>query len=141
MLAMSKENNTVEVNNAEKFIEILKNGSGYDKSRAAWALGVLRDERAVEPLIEFIETAEEELIMLDGIEALGKLGDIQALPALVDLLDFAEEQIQQESIQAIKKIFDHNKMGILKRIFDFQDMRAIKIRLYKIIEDEDLEQS
>ncbi len=70
---------------------------------AVKALGLLADERAVEPLIAMVADRDAEIRSATAV-ALGKLGDYRAVESLIELLADADEQVTEDAWQALKAI-------------------------------------
>ena len=69
----------------EKLIVALGHPEKETAIRAAWILGNLRDERAVEPLISFVGTTQDVYIACAAVKALGKLGTWRAYQFLEEV--------------------------------------------------------
>ena len=68
----------------EPLIEILRDGSWWERLCAASALGYVGDPRAVEPLIEAMRHGEVVSLRETAQEALGRIDDQRAKRALSD---------------------------------------------------------
>jgi HEAT repeat protein len=87
----------------EQLIKALKD---KDIRRATiWELEKIGDEKAVKPLIEFLDEDKENLILCDAVRALGEIGDERAVEPLIKKLkkgfDFS---FQMEAVEALGKI-------------------------------------
>jgi HEAT repeat protein len=71
-----------------ELIDALKPESGKWNDRAAWALGEIGDNRAVQPLIAIIRSNPPNPMMEYAITALGKLGNEEAVQPLVKLIEY-----------------------------------------------------
>lgn len=97
-------------------LESLKAGSGDARRLAAEALGELRDKRAVEPLIEVMQTDDVYAVRTAAATALGQLKDSRAVWILVGTLQMRDEtapdrqaaleQLRQATQLALRKIGD-----------------------------------
>lgn len=97
-------------------IDVLKSGSGTARQLAASALGELRDKRAVEPLIEIMQTDDVYAVRTAAATALGQLKDSRAVWVLVGTLQMRDEttpdrqaaleQLRQATHLALRKIGD-----------------------------------
>ena len=97
-------------------IELLKSESCQVRSHAAEALGIIGDNRAVDPLIEFLRKPyKDESISYyffpgggrgSAITALQKLRDRRTLPALIEALDDLSRDLRRYAAQAIYEIGD-----------------------------------
>lgn len=73
------------------------------RGRAALMLGMLGDQRAVEPLIKALEAPGYQT-PLYAAEALGKLGDVRAIPALVRLLNSDHDKFRDTALEALRRL-------------------------------------
>lgn len=91
-----------------EIISALKNADVQVQRRAAGALGLLGDRRAVEPLIEALKNPDEG-VRAEAAWALGKIADAKAVGPLTDVLKNKNEtpQVRREAIEAL---------GILKDV-------------------------
>lgn len=88
----------------EPLIEVMNyEGIGYDRGRAAGALGFIGDKKAVEPLIKLLKEENIDLLC-NTIEALGKLGDSRAIEPLTELLDHENKYVKSAAKKAIRNI-------------------------------------
>ena len=80
--------------------------------RIAWILGRLRDERAVEPLINLLETTKDVYIACAAVKALGQLNTLRTRQYLSDIAvthpaamvrDEAGEALSQ-SVERVEKV-------------------------------------
>jgi len=67
-------------------IKELWNPESEVRRRAALALGQIGDESAVEPLIDVLDAAEDNLVRWAAAVALGDLADSTAIPSLISVL-------------------------------------------------------
>ena len=72
-------------------IEALRHGQGAVRALAAMALGDIRDERAVEPLVNVLQTDDEYAARTAAATALGQLKSPKAIWALVNTLKLRDE--------------------------------------------------
>lgn len=86
------------------FLEILTS-SEDDRVRSAAALnlGSLGETRAVEPLLEILESGEAKMLIA-CVGALGELGDPRSLDALIESLESDELFVPQIAAQALAKL-------------------------------------
>lgn len=66
----------------EKLRAALHHSEPQTRVRAAWILGELRDESAVQELMAVIEEADDGFVAEAAVEALGKVGAIDAIAVL-----------------------------------------------------------
>ena len=100
----------------EPLIETLKNGNGDARQAAAFALGEIRDKRAVEPLVLVMQTDEVYAVRTAAATALGNLKDSRAVWVLVATLQMRDEttperqaaleQLRHATTLAMRKIGD-----------------------------------
>jgi HEAT repeat protein len=97
-------------------MEVLKRGNGHARAAAAFALGELRDRRAVEPLIEVMQTDDVYAVRTAAATALGHLKDARAVWVLVATLQMRDEttperqaaleQLRSAAQLALRKVGD-----------------------------------
>ena len=97
-------------------LAVLKSGSGVARQLAASGLGELRDKRAVEPLIELMQTDDVYAVRTAAAAALGQIKDARAVWVLVATLQMRDEtdpdrqaaleQLRQATQLALRKIGD-----------------------------------
>jgi HEAT repeat protein len=100
----------------DPLIEILKNGNGEARQAAAFALGEIRDKRAVEPLVLVMQTDDVYAVRSAAATALGNLKDARAVWVLVATLGMRDEttperqaaleQLRHATTLAMRKIGD-----------------------------------
>jgi len=100
----------------EPLMEVLKTGNGDARQAAAFALGELRDKRAVEPLILAVQTDEVYAVRTAAVTALGQIKDGRAIWVLVATLQMRDEttperqaaleQLRHATTLAMRKIGD-----------------------------------
>lgn len=73
------------------------------RGRAALMLGMLGDNRAVDPLIHALEAPGYQT-PLHAAQALGKLGDTRAIPALIPLLTSDHDKFRQAAAEALQRL-------------------------------------
>jgi len=97
-------------------LEVLKSGNGDARARAVFVLGELRDKRAVEPLIEVMQTDDVYAVRTSAATALGQIKDARAVWVLVATLQMRDEttpdrqtaleQLRNATHLALRKIGD-----------------------------------
>lgn len=87
---------------------------GLNSPDAAWALGEIRDRRAVAPLVAALKSDNGGLAG-DAAEALGKIGDPAARPALLEALDRSNVYARAEILRALGEIGDAGDIPLLER--------------------------
>jgi HEAT repeat protein len=100
----------------DPLIDVLKNGNGDARRAAAFALGELRDKRAVEPLVLVMQTDDVYAVRTAAATALGNLKDARAVWVLVATLRMRDEttperqasleQLRHATTLAMRKIGD-----------------------------------
>lgn len=97
-------------------LEVLKSGNEDARGAAAFALGEIRDKRALEPLILSLQTDDSYAVRTAAAAALGQLKDSKAIWVLVGTLQMRDEttperqaaleQLRQASQLAMRRIGD-----------------------------------
>jgi hypothetical protein len=97
-------------------LEVLKSGNGDARERAVFALGELRDKRAVEPLVLVMQTDDVYAVRTAAATALGQIKDARAVWVLVATLQMRDEttperqaaleQLRNATHLALRKIGD-----------------------------------
>jgi len=85
-------------------LDILKGGSPAARLLAASALGELRDKRAVEPLIDVMQTDDAYAVRTAAATALGQIKDARAVWVLVATLQMRDETMpdRQASLEQLR---------------------------------------
>lgn len=92
-------------------------GSDHLKKLAAYTLGKLGDERAVEPLIANVKKhSDDEEVQWRAAEALGNIGDKRAVDPLVNALRDPEEDVRLSAVVALGKIGSRRALPELQRV-------------------------
>ena len=97
-------------------LEVLRSGDGDARQMAVFALGEIRDKRAVEPLIHLMQTDDVYAVRTTAATALGQIKDARAVWVLVATLQMRDEtspdrqaaleQLRQATQLALRKIGD-----------------------------------
>src|ERR1051325_8688715 len=97
-------------------MEVLKSGNGDARQAAAFALGELRDKRAVEPLVLVMQTDDVYAVRAAAATALGQIKDPRAIWVLVATLQMRDEttperqaaleHLRQATTLALRRIGD-----------------------------------
>ena len=97
-------------------LEVLKSGNGDVRRVAAFALGELRDKRAVDPLILLLQTDDVYAVRTAAATALGQIKDGRAVWVLVATLQMRDEtspdrqaaleQLRAATTLALRKVGD-----------------------------------
>ena len=83
--------------------------------KRAQALGRIKDESAVEPLIEFL-TQEDSDLRLNAAMALGKIGDRRAVVRLIILLGDENWYVRWHAAEALGNIRDERAVDPLIKV-------------------------
>lgn len=102
------------------------------KAKCAVVLGDLRDERAVEPLIEVYEEAvkkNDAIVIREVAFALGSLNDPRAVPALMENMATPDASLRERVMQSLNKIGDRRPVPGMIRAMTPRDFvkRCIKL--------------
>ena len=89
----------------EEYVRELSSPSVRTRRQAAAALEILRDGRAVGPLLERLEDEVEE-VRVNVVRALGALRDPRAIPALAEALRRDVPEVRVSAAQALWRIGD-----------------------------------
>jgi HEAT repeat protein len=89
----------------DPLIKALQDKDYLVRSRAAYALGLVEDDRAVEPLI-LVLSDEEWVVRENAAEALGMIKDERAVEPLISALSDAEWLVRGNAAEALGKIKD-----------------------------------
>jgi len=85
-------------------IKALKDKDSNVRCDAARVLGVIKDARAVEPLIQALNDRESADVRCNAAEALGKIGDSRAVEPLVQVLKGGGSYVTQSAAEALHKL-------------------------------------
>jgi HEAT repeat protein len=77
------------------------------RANAAWALGSVRDRRAVDPLREATRD-EDTMVRLRAVSALLKMKPKQAVPELIDRLEDSSPMVRERALEALRAITRRN---------------------------------
>jgi len=80
----------------EKLIIALKHPEKETPIRAAWLLGQLKDQRAVQPLIEIIEQTDDVYLAREAVRALGEIHTPEACRFLGSLIRHPAKMVREE---------------------------------------------
>ncbi|HPM42719.1 MAG TPA: HEAT repeat domain-containing protein, partial [Candidatus Omnitrophota bacterium] len=104
----------------EPLINTLSNEDSFVRSRAAAALGNIKDPRAVEPLIKLLSDPIYAVRASAAI-ALGKIGDSRAIDALLKVLEDPSGEVREKVTDALGNIKDPRAIEPLKRCLNDSD--------------------
>jgi HEAT repeat protein len=94
-------------------MEVLKAGNGDARAAAAFALGELRDRRAVEPLIEVMQTDDVYAVRTAAATALGQIKDARAVWVLVATLQMRDETTPERQA-ALEQLRNATQLALRK---------------------------
>ncbi|MDD5530571.1 MAG: HEAT repeat domain-containing protein [bacterium] len=98
----SQSNNSTEI--IELFIKLLKDNY-WARTRVAKAIGKIKSEKAVAPLIEALEDKNKYVFQTIGyIKAFGEIKSEKAVPSLIKLLEDKDAEIRKASVEALGEI-------------------------------------
>ncbi len=98
---------------------------GSVRENAAEALGLLRDRRAVEPLINALNDSDEE-VRWKAAWALGNIGDKKAIKPLIYALNDDRWSVRRFAVTALGKIGDKSAVGSLINALNDPDWHVRK---------------
>ena len=104
-------------------IETLRQGDTSVRTKAALALGEIRDEQAVPALIEALED-HAGVVRQNAVEALGKVRDKQAVPALIKKLDDDHWGVREKAVLALGAIGGEQSVSVLIEILNDEDWQV-----------------
>jgi twitching motility protein PilT len=94
-------------------VRYLDSDDWWLRDRAAHALGELKDERGLEPLVQMLGDPESNL---SAAAALGTWGTAKALPALLEAYKHGTKDLRLEILDAFVRIADRAVPGLLAKI-------------------------
>jgi len=97
-------------------MDVLQSGNGDARQAAAFALGELRDKRAVEPLVQVMQTDDVYAVRTAAANALGQIKDARAVWVLVGTLQMRDETTPER--QAALEQLRHATQLALRKIGD-----------------------
>ena len=83
-----------------------RNSNNYVLSGVAEALGMIRDAKAIEPLIATLNNSDDKYVRSKAAKALGIIGDANAVEPLISILKGSDVNIHTEVVDALGKIGD-----------------------------------
>jgi len=95
------------------------------RKEAMEALGMIKDNRAVETLIQALKDPDKNF-QKDAIVALGKIGDKRAIEPLIQHLKYARADIKCEIMEVLGNLGDKKIEGTIKRILKDEDPNVCK---------------
>lgn len=89
---------------SEKLRAALHHSEPQTRVRAAWILGELREESAVQELMALVEGADDGFVAEVTAEALGKIGVPEALAVLEKAEEWGTARVRLASRKAVEQI-------------------------------------
>lgn len=102
----------------EKLVGALRHPEATTKIRAAYILGEIGDQRAIQPFCDILDQSwnMENLFFLREIAfALGKIDGDEAVPALVRMLTHPSIIIRESALKALGEIKNEEAAGALRK--------------------------
>jgi HEAT repeat protein len=87
-----------------KLIRALRHPEPTTAVRAATILGLLRERRAVQPLLALLASSDDPYLLESAVEALGEIGDPAALAGLIDALAHSYLRVRGKAAEALGKL-------------------------------------
>ncbi|AEG17854.1 4a-hydroxytetrahydrobiopterin dehydratase [Methanobacterium paludis] len=106
-------------NNDEEVLgnmNVLKNGSDFEKRKATVRLGRLRDKRSINLLIKALDDGDR-FVQKASARSLGKIGDEKAIKPLIRILGFVDPEFRwaaKEALVEIGKSSEYDLISALK---------------------------
>lgn len=101
------------VNTIPAIIVVLNDEDKFTRCQAAHVLGVLKDEKAVYPLVKILRQDPYPFARQTAANSLGEIGDEHAVPPLIDSLDDEVPRVRSASLVALNRITGE-KVGFKK---------------------------
>ena len=120
----------------ELLIKALRDEDSDAQSAAAYVLGEIGDERAVEPLIYALKKDKSKQVRANAAAALGKIGDKRAVQPLIDALSDEKNWVRRNAVHALGEIGDKRAVepliDALKDEIKWVEERAVQTALENI---------
>jgi HEAT repeat protein len=113
------------------FIQDLKNNNSHIRGDAANSLGILRDARAVEPLIPLLKD-NDVVVRMEAADALGRIRDHRAVDPLIQALK--DYPVLQAGLTDT-----NTRRRVIKALVDIADPKSIDALSQVIWTDDDLD--
>ena len=95
----------VETEEVNKFISDLRVGGPGVREGSAWALGLISDPKAVDPLIQTLNDSDDHVRSTSAV-ALGDIGDLRAVYPLILALNDSNSDVRMYAARALGEIGD-----------------------------------
>ena len=102
----------------ESLIEKLSDPKPITRHKAAVALGNLKNERAIKPLIEIVKNDRNKAVVIAAVRSLGRLRAAEAVPVLIDFLN-------RQDISRYRDTCDIN--ATVEALGNIGDKRAVQL--------------
>ncbi|HEV8231869.1 MAG TPA: PilT/PilU family type 4a pilus ATPase [Thermoanaerobaculia bacterium] len=112
-------------------IRYLEGDDWWLRDRAAHALGELRDERGLEPLVKMLGDPESNL---SAAAALGAWATPRALPALLEAYKRGTKDLRLEILDAFARILDRRVPGLLSGIVKADPDPLVRDKASRLLE-------
>ena len=99
---------------------------------ACEVLAKLRDERAVEPLVQALG---DKRMRWAAVAALGRIGSEKALEPLVKVLSDQRKEIRLEVVKALGAFTDKRLIVVLKRVTEAEPTTEVRTRAQEVMRD------
>lgn len=90
------------------FVELLKaldDDDHYIRIGSACSLGLVGDQRAIDPLIQVLKSDQNEDVRMNAAESLGRIGDSRAIdPLKMSLKSDKSKYVRANAVEALEKI-------------------------------------
>jgi HEAT repeat protein len=108
------------------------------RAKACWAVGVLRVERALKPLLRLLEKDPNEEVQAQSLQALGQIGDPGAVPAIekkavVRMFSRPSKGVRMAAYRALASIGTPHARSLLLKATKDPDMDVRKLALTLLI--------
>jgi HEAT repeat protein len=114
----------------ESLMEELKASWFKTRGEAVEYLGELGDKRAVEPLLNLLETESEAIVQFTIIGALGKLGDKRVVDHIIKFLHHEDIDVRWKTMETLALFSDKKGMEAVIEVLNDNDPLA---RSYAIL--------
>ena len=95
--------NFAQTRGADSYIQLLNHKEAAQRLYGVYALGVIGDAQAVQPLIKILKDPEP-YVRIAAVDALGKIADESSLSTLTALLEDDDALIRAHAAEAVSKI-------------------------------------
>jgi twitching motility protein PilT len=116
----------------EAVCALLTGGHEWVRIVACEVLAKLRDERAVDPLVQALA---EPAMRWAAVAALARIGSEQALQPLVKALSDPRKEIRLEVVKALGTFTDKRLIVVLKRVTEVEPTTEVRTRAQEVMRD------